>query len=137
MRVVLDVNIIVSALISRDGTPARVLKLWSEGMFELVVSPKLIEELSRALAYPKLRRHVEPEEAMTFVRWLGDSAILATDPQDVAEVRSADPDDDYLLALAIDQRALLVSGDKHLLALAGESRPIYTPAELVTLLEPR
>ena len=48
-------------------------------------------------------------------------------------MRSIDPDDDYLLILAADQRAALVSGDRHLLALAGQL-PVQTPAEFLAVI---
>jgi predicted nucleic acid-binding protein len=43
---------------------------------------------------------------------------------------SADPDDDYLIALAHDQSAIVVSGDRHLLDLADRA-PILSPADLL------
>ena len=55
MKAVLDVNVLVSALISRDGTPARVLRAWVDGHYELLVSPTLMAELERTLAYAKLK----------------------------------------------------------------------------------
>jgi predicted nucleic acid-binding protein len=59
--------------------------------------------------------------------------MLAEDPPDPAPVSSPDPDDDYLLALAISQRAFLVTGDRHLRGLR-EDLPILTPAEFVRKL---
>jgi len=83
----------------------------------MIVSDDLLEGLERALAYPKLRDRVEIGEAAEFVALLRHTAVLATDPSAIAS-RSADADDDYLLALAEQERAILVSGDHHLLALA-------------------
>ncbi len=57
-----------------------------------------------------------------FLRLAG--AVLAADPAE-PERRSADAGDDYLIALAAQERAVLVSGDQHLLAL-GEELPIET-----------
>ncbi len=70
---------------------------------------------------------------MSFVSWVRDHGSLAEDSPDPAPVRSPDPDDDYLLALAIGGRAFLVTGDQHLLGLR-EDLPILTPAEFVTKL---
>jgi putative PIN family toxin of toxin-antitoxin system len=120
LRSVLDVNVLISALLSRTGTPARLLLAWQEGRFELIVSPGLLAELGRALAYPKLRRLIPTSDAEAFVAWLSRSALLARDPDGPAPIRCVDPGDDYLISLAADQRAVLVSGDGHLLALAGE-----------------
>lgn len=108
--------------------------VWQEGRFELVVSPALLAELGRALAYPKLRRLITQEDAEAFVAWLSRSASLARDPDGPPTVRSIDPDDDYLLTLAADQHAVLVSGDRHLLALA-DQLPVQTPAEFLAVVE--
>src|SRR3954454_18772898 len=104
-------------MLSRRGAAARALGLWIDGAFELIVSPLLIAELERALAYPKLVKRIPPEDARRFVTWLGRAATLAHDPADPPPVRSTDPGDDYLLALAAGERAVLVSGDGDLLGI--------------------
>lgn len=63
---------------------------------------------------------------------LRESASLAPDPRERA-IHTADPDDDYLAALAAQERALLVSGDRHLLALADRA-PVLTPRDLLDRL---
>ena len=134
LRAILDVNVLISALISPSGSPARLLLAWQEGRFELIVSPALLAELRRALAYPKLERLVPPADADAFVAWLSRSALLARDATDPPPIHAADPNDDYLLALAAEQRAELVSGDGHLLALVGDY-PNLKPADfLATIL---
>ncbi len=127
VRAVLDPNVIISGLLSPDGSPARVLRAWLEGGFELIVSPHLLEELERALAYPKLRKRVPAEDARDVVDWLASAAEMAEDPDGPPKVRSRDPGDDYLIALAERERAVLVSGDDHLLELA-DAIPVLTPA---------
>ena len=134
LRAILDVNVLISALISPSGRPARLLLAWQEGRFELIDSPALLAELRRALAYPKLARLIPPADADAFVAWLSRSALLARDATDPPPIHAADPNDDYLLALAAEQRAELVSGDGHLLALVGDY-PIAGPADfLATIL---
>jgi len=119
VRAVLDPNILIAALISRSGTPARIVQRWLGGAFELVVSETLLRELERALAYPKLRTRISEEEADEFLTLLRRAAIVAPDPP-LPPRRSADAGDDYLIALAETELALLVSGDRHLLALAAD-----------------
>ncbi len=133
MRAVLDPNVVISGLISRDGRTARVLVAWRDGRFEMIVSPLVLEELQRALAYPKLRRHIPAEDAEVALRWLAEGATLVDDPPQEPPVRSEDPGDDYLIALAAQERAALVSGDKHLLNLSGRI-PVYSPRELLDLI---
>ena len=134
MRAVFDPNVIISALLSPTGSPVRALQAWAEGRFELIVSPILLAELERALAYPKLRRRIAAGEAERVVAWLGRSATVSSDPDRPPPVRSVDPGDDYLLALARAEDALLVSGDDHLLTLGGEL-PIHSPTSFLALLE--
>ena len=133
MRAVVDVNVLISAALSARGPSAELLRRSRDGAFELVVSELLLAELTRALAYPKLRKRIPAEKAATFVSWVRDHGIVAEDPPGPAPVSSPDPDDDYLLALAISRRTFLVTGDQHLLALEGDL-PILTPAEFVTKL---
>ena len=133
MRVVLDVNVLISALLSGHGPPARLVIAWLDGAFELVISPHLMEELRRALAYPKLRRRVPGSDAAEYLEILARGASLVPDPADPAPFTSADPDDDYLIALAAATGSLLVTGDAHLLELADRA-PIHTPVEFVDML---
>jgi putative PIN family toxin of toxin-antitoxin system len=133
VRAILDPNVIVSALLLRDGTPARVFRAWLEGRFELIVSPLLLQELERALAYPKLAERIKADEAIALIDWLRREAILVEDPAEPPTSRSEDPGDDYLLGLAEAERAALVSGDRHLLVLT-EELPVLTVREfLVTI----
>jgi putative PIN family toxin of toxin-antitoxin system len=134
VRAVLDPNVIISALLSSAAAPAQTMRAWQEGRFELVVSPVLLAELKRALAYPKLRKRVEVDEADQLVEWLRGAAELRSDPSGPPTVSSKDPGDDYLLALAETERAALVTGDRHILALAHEL-PIYSPAAFLKLLD--
>jgi len=133
VRAILDPNVVISALLSREGSPAKVLRAWLEGRFDLIVSPLLLDELERALAYPKLAERIKPPESTTLINWLRREAILVDDPTEPPTSRSEDPGDDYLLALAEAERAVLVSGDRHLLALT-DQLPVLTVREfLVTV----
>lgn len=133
MRAVLDPNVLISAVLSPSGAPARLLLKWRSGEFELLVSPLLLAELKRALAYPKLRDRVSAGDARELVSWLERTATLVVDPESAPAVRSVDPGDDYLIASAQAQRAALVSGDKHVLAL-GDELPVFGPAEFLNSL---
>lgn len=133
MRAVLDVNVLISALISANGTPARIVSQWLEGAFELVVTPALLAEAQRTLALPKLRARIDQADAERFIELLIDRAESIPDPEDPPTIRSTDPGDDYLLALAASEQVALVSGDQHLLALR-ERVPIFSPREFLERL---
>jgi uncharacterized protein len=134
LRFVLDANVLISALLSRKGAPARLLERWLEGHFELVVSEQLLGEVERTLREPKLRSRVIEDDAAQFVELLRTLAELAVDPEGPPPARSADPDDDYLIALAAEERAQIVSGDAHLLTLEG-TIPVLTPRAAPELLD--
>ena len=110
------------------------LQAWTNGAFELLVSPLVLAELERALGYPKLRERIPAKDAARIVDWLRRSATVAGDPDSPPPVSSVDPGDDYLLALAASQRAALVSGDSDLLSL-GSDLPVYSPADFLRAIE--
>jgi putative PIN family toxin of toxin-antitoxin system len=134
LRVVLDSNVLISALLSPGGAPAKLVLASVSGELELVVSPLLLDEVRRALGYPKLRQRITAAEADAFVGWLDRAAYVAEDPAGQPPVNSEDPGDDYLIALAADTAALLVSGDHHLTDLTGQI-PVLTPAGLISRIE--
>lgn len=133
MRAVVDANVLISAVLSSGGASADVLRRSRDGEFELIESEQLLAELGRAFAYPKLRKRIPANKASAFMSWLLGHGTVAEDPVDPPVVTSPDPGDDYLLALAIRQRAFLVTGDQHLLGLRGEL-PIHPPAEFLRKL---
>jgi uncharacterized protein len=133
LRAVLDPNVVISGVLSSGGAPADVLRALGAGEFELIASQALLDELERALAYPKLRRNISEPDAGKLVRWLAGNATVVADPDSNPAVHSRDPGDDYLIALASAHRAALVSGDKHLLELEGEI-PVFRPRAFLDLL---
>ena len=126
MRAVLDANVLVSALISRVGAPARLVELWLDGEFELVVCKTLLDEVQRTLNQPKISGRVASEDALRFIRLLQEVGEVVADPEGSPPIHSDDPGDDYLLALAARERTPLVSGDAHVLELGGKL-PISSP----------
>ena len=129
-RAVLDPGVLVSALISPAGAPAELLRQVRVGALELVVSPLLLAELEAVLGREKFRRYFDLETARDYLAVLRQEAIAAPDPAGPPPLRSADPGDDYLIALALAESACLVSGDAHLLALAAAA-PIFSPADFL------
>lgn len=127
-RAVLDSGVFVSALLNPRGTPATLLEWARDGEFELVVSPRLLAELEDVLFRDKFRRYVDIGEVETFLEVVRREATVVPDPTEPAPIKSADADDDYLLALAYAQKAILVSGDSDLLDLTGGA-PILAPAD--------
>ena len=126
-RVVLDTNVLVSAALSPRGPGAAILLAFRAGDVEVVVSPALIAELEDVLARPKVRRKITQEAAESFVASLLSRATLIGDPEHPKDPVCDDPKDEYLVSLARAARVdALVSGDPHLLRLAGQI-PVLSP----------
>lgn len=134
MRVVLDANVLVSAMISTVGPPRQIVDAWVDGRLELVASPSLLGELREVLDRPKFRRWVSTATATEFIDGLAQDALIAEDAPALSGL-SPDPDDDYLIALARDANAdYLVSGDRHLLDLDDPQPPVLTPRQFIDLI---
>lgn len=129
-RAVLDPGVLVSALITPTGRPAKLLLAAQAGSFDLIVSPLLLDELERVLRREKFRRYVDLKGVTAYLDLLRRDAQLAADPETPPPIRCKDPDDDYLIALAHSQNAALVSGDGDLLELAKEI-PVFSPTEFL------
>lgn len=131
MRVILDPNVLVSAMVA-PGVSAELLDRWmTDRPFQLVVCPLLIAELRGVLARPKFRRWTTTEAATAFVDLLEREAESWVDPHEVPPA-TGDPKDDYLVALHRNCQAdLLVSGDSDLLGLAADDVTVLTPGALL------
>lgn len=132
MRAVLDANVLISAMLAPNGFPAKLIQIWLDGGFELIISRCLLDEFQRAARYPKLRSRIDESDISEIVDLLCRGAELIDDLEDPRPF-SPDPDDDYLLALAETSHSVLVSGDQHLLALKDDF-PIYSPKHFLDLL---
>jgi putative PIN family toxin of toxin-antitoxin system len=129
-RAVLDSGVFVSAVAAPTGTCAELVAEMLRGDLEVIISPLLVAELEDVLRREKFRRYIDPESVDAFLDLLRSEASLAPDPTEPAPLRSVDPKDDYLLALAFSQKSRLVSGDSDLIELSGEA-PICTPGDLL------
>ena len=124
IRAVVDTNVYVSALVF-GGKPAAVLQLAEAGAFQLVASEGIREELVATLTG---KFGWSKDRAERAGRELWDRACWVAPPQDVQVSR--DPDDDFILACALEsQAAFVISGDLDLLALRSfQDVAIVTPA---------
>ena len=130
MRIVLDTNILVSALISEEGYPAQVLAAIKRERVTLVTSAYQIEELRGVLARERLKPYIRPEEAADLLYHLEAVGLVVSELPEVS--RSPNPKDNPILATAIAREAeLIVSGDKgDMLALGRvEGIPVVTARE--------
>jgi len=111
MRVVLDVNILVLALISPGGHPDAIYRAWAEGRFTMLSCAEQLDELRSTLQKQRILERIQPHKAG---RLLNQIRKLAVSVDALPRVqRSPDPEDDYLLGLCEASEAnYLVTGDK-------------------------
>jgi putative PIN family toxin of toxin-antitoxin system len=111
VRLVIDTNILISALLVSASLPAHLVVLWREGRFDVLTSAEQVEELMRVSRYPKIRARQAPALAGRLINDLREVAIMVADLPAVDAC--ADPYDNYLLAMAAAGAAdFLVTGDK-------------------------
>lgn len=133
-RVVFDPNVLVSAVIAPAGSSALALDAWRNGEFDLVVSPSLLDELEDVLLRTKFQAYASAEQVRAYIEALAVEALAFDDPKDPPRL-VPDPDDNYLIALALAAGAdLVVSGDKHLTGLADPPVRVVTPGDFLALL---
>lgn len=134
MRLVLDTNILISALLAGTSLPAHLLILWREGRFDLLLCDEQLDELMRVTRYPKIRERLSPALVGRLIDELRDLAVPV--PALPKITASPDPYDDYLLAAALAGGAnFLITGDKSdLLALqVFEGTRILTVRDFLTM----
>jgi putative PIN family toxin of toxin-antitoxin system len=140
IRAVLDANVFVSGILSGHGVPGRILKAWRDERFELVTSEPILEEVARALRYPKVsRRHGWPEKQLVcFIEDIRRLAILSPGRLTLLIIAEDPPDNRYLECALEAEADCIVSGDHHIVEL-GEYRgiEIFIPRAFLELLPKR
>jgi uncharacterized protein len=132
MKVVLDTNVLVSALLKRDSIPGRLLQAVWDGNLDLVLSEPLLTELREVLNYPKIRKRLVASaiDSEMFVELLPFFTVQV-DLTGVEAPLPRDAGDEMVLAtLMASQAEWLVSGDEDLLVMA-DRFPILSPAAFV------
>ncbi len=111
MLVVLDTNVLISAILGEFSLPGRVLDAWYHRKFTLLSSVEQIEEVRRVSGYPRLASRLQ---AAKVGRLINELREVATEVSNLPLLDvSIDQFDNYLLAMAQKGKAdYLVSGDK-------------------------
>lgn len=119
MKLVLDTNILISALLTKGTAPDQLYQAWKVGDFDLVTSDRQLDELQRVLGYEKLRPYIKPHEAANLLANIDTQSEILSNIQPVEYSR--DPDDNWIIATAIQGKAdYIVSGDKRDMLSLGE-----------------
>ena len=107
-RVVLDTNVVVSALLKPQGREDQVLRLALAGRLLLCVSPQVLAEYARVLSSPKFK--FQSEEVATALRQLEKAGSLFR-PARILKISDDEPDNRFYECADAAQAALLVTGN--------------------------
>ena len=117
MLAVLDPDVIIAGTLARAGACHDILDVWQSGGFEMVMCPRLLWEIEKALRHPRIsgKYLVNPDDVSAWVRRLASDSSLHPNPVDPPSRVPGDAKDDYLIQLAVESRAaMLVYRDQHL-----------------------
>jgi putative PIN family toxin of toxin-antitoxin system len=115
IRVVLDTNVIISALLF-GRVPGELISLWKSGRLQPLASSQIIDEYIRVLAYPKFKLTEDEINFLLYSEILPFFDVLEVN-QESLPIIFADPSDDkFLLCAEIGMADVIISGDRHLLS---------------------
>jgi len=116
IKIVLDANIFVSAVIKSPSNPARILELVKEREVILISSNEILSEIRTALLYPRLQKlhRRTTEEIEKFLENTARISLIVPGKIKIQEIKD-DPADNKYLSVALEGKAdFIVSGDRHL-----------------------
>jgi putative PIN family toxin of toxin-antitoxin system len=140
LKVVLDTNVLVSAYLVPGGKPARILSLARQGKLTICLSPPILSEVKQTLLRPKLQKihKATAKEIERFLKALTSVVVMTAGTEEVDAVKD-DPDDNKILACALEGEAnFIVSGDHHLTDMkVFQNIPIVNPDAFLTFMSGR
>lgn len=129
IKAVLDTNQFISGLLSKKGVQAKLLDVWRNNYYELVISPPIVNEIYKVLNYPKIKGKYKLTDVRieSLISLIKTYATIVPGKTPVNIIKD-DPADNQILACAIESEAhFIVTGDAHLLELSEfEGIPIIT-----------
>jgi len=140
-RIVIDTNILVSAILTPKGNPAKILKLILEGKLYLIISPAILEETRQVFNYPRLVKRLKKnkitlDEVYGFLDKLSRVAVITQGKLDI-DIIQDDPSDNKILACGLEGEAdFIISGDHHLTDLKTfQGIKIVNPAAFLKIVD--
>ena len=137
MRVVVDMNVLISATIKPNSPLAQILVYLRNGRFEFLYFPEFLKEYAEVVSRPHLweKYHLDKDEIAAAIQVMENRGVLVYIVTQVDICR--DSDDNILLSLALDGKAdYIVTGDKDLLDMVSfREIPILKPAEFLAMFE--
>lgn len=138
MKIVLDANVYISALLSDSGSPAKIMARWERGNFEVLITKEIMDEISRVLRYPRLMKRHKKDEAKInrYLYLLAKQATLVEPDETLTVVPDDETDNRYIECAYFGKADYVISGDNHLLRV-GEYQGIFIlpPATFMAMLD--
>ncbi len=141
MILVLDTNVLISAILSPHGPSAQIIRLVLADEMNLAVSKDMLDEAYRFVRYPKIiklmKKHsVLPEDVDSVIERLSAVAVMTSGALKL-DVVEDDPSDNMILACALESEAdFIVSGDRHLTELKEyQGIMIFSPAAFLSFMQ--
>ena len=138
MRILADVNVLVSSAIGPLGMPRSIITAWRQGTLELVISDGIVAQVEMKLRSRRIggRYSLTEDDIHTAVATLRTRARLTSVPRQSIRPVTGDPEDDYVLATAsLGKVDYIVTGDKGLQALGShDGIPILSPRDFLEIL---
>lgn len=135
LKIVVDTNLFVSAVITSHGNPAKILELFRKNLVEIVMSEEIVMEIQKVLTYPKIRKRHRWNlgETEQFIEGIKKFCIVVTPKAHSGAIVMQDPSDDKFLDCAVAGEVdYIVTGDGHLLNLGQYSGiPIITAEQFL------
>lgn len=132
MKIVLDTNVLISALLSPKSNIGKIFEAWQNEKYNLCFSEDLLAEISRVLSYPKIKKRLgfSDLEIRNYCSLLKFKGLLF----DIKHIKASvpkDQKDNHVLATFLASKAdYLISGDDDLLSLSKKYK-ILSPKEFV------
>lgn len=116
MRVVLDANQYVSAVLKPSSKPAQVVLAALNKRVVLLASEAILEEIERVLSYPRLKKlhQFTVQELGQYIEDIREASIMTPGKLKIEAVKSDPTDDKYLVCAVEGDAEFIVSGDHHL-----------------------
>ena len=138
MRVVLDANIYISSLISNKGNPAKIVRWWLEGEYDVLVSQQIIDEILRVMGYARIQKKYSEvrEKSQEFAALVSEQAEWVEQRGKLDVVTVDESDNRYIEGALTGNAKYIISGDEHLLDFREyEGITILAPAAFAALYQ--
>ena len=120
MRIAIDTNLLIAALVRPGGTSARIVEEWLDGRLEVVASPATIREAELVLGGGWLARLVSREAVESLLEALRTRTVLVEAPPPIRDLRLKDEGDRRMVEAAVAGGArYVVTTDREFLSQRG------------------